>query len=115
MGLATLCYAGIGLAMLRYCVATRALSLLLAAGAIPKFESVTDTTFYLYGRTQTRLHDHINKKKPCYCKAFELWVEDGIRTHDKKSSYSTHYQQVATATFKHLQIGLQIRAQLFVV
>jgi hypothetical protein len=42
-------------------------------------------------------------------------VEDGARTHDKKSSYSTHYQQVATATFKHLQIGLQIRTQLFVV
>ena len=39
-------------------------------------------------------------------------MEDGIRTHDKKSSYSTHYQQVATATFKHLQIGLQIRTQL---
>ena len=46
---------------------------------------------------------------------FYLWVEDGIRTHDKKSSYPTHYQQVATATFKHLQIGLQIRTQLFVV
>ena len=39
-------------------------------------------------------------------------MEDGIRTHDKKSSYSTHYQQVATATKEYISKGLQVRAQL---
>ena len=58
---------------------------------------------------------HTTKKTQGKNLASALGVEDGVRTHDKKSSYSTHYQQVATATFKHLQIGLQIRTQLFVV
>ena len=54
-----------------------------------------------------------NKKNARFINlASAFGVEDGARTHDKKSSYSTHYQQVATATFKHLQIGLQIRTQL---
>ena len=50
MGLATLCYAGIGLAMLRYCVATRALSLLLAAGALSKTEKYIagNDFFFIY-------------------------------------------------------------------
>ena len=54
---------------------------------------------------------HTTKKrkvKPCVA----FGVEDGIRTHDKKSSYSTHYQQVATATKEYISKGLQVRAQL---
>ena len=66
-----------------------------------------------FGCSQTE--SAYNKKTQGKNLASAFGVEDGIRTHDKKSSYPTHYQQVATATFKHLQIGLQIRTQLFVV
>ena len=45
---------GIGYCANKVCYARP--SLPLAAGALPKFESVCDTIFYLYSRSQTSLH-----------------------------------------------------------
>ena len=58
---------------------------------------------------------HTTKKRKVKTLRLLLGWKMGFEPTTKKSSYSTHYQQVATATFKHLQIGLQIRTQLFVV
>ena len=63
-----------------------------------------------FGCSQTE--SAYNKKTQGKNLASAFGVEDRVRTHDKKSSYSTHYQQVATATKEYISKGLQVRAQL---
>ena len=76
LGMTWCVYEGIGYSARQARCALRP-SLPLAAGALPKFESVCDTIFYLYSRSQTSLHGYINKKV-LLRKTFKLWVEDGI-------------------------------------
>ena len=83
-------------------------------GTVKGRKVIAGNAFFIIYLLSNKFEEIYNKEsRTIYIvRLFYLWVEDGIRTHDKKSSYSTHYQQVATATFKHLQIGLQIRTQL---
>ena len=58
-------------------------------------------------------HTSNNKKseaKASLCNIFGWKM--GLEPTTKKSSYSTHYQQVATATKEYISKGLQVRAQL---
>ena len=58
----------------------------LAAGALPKFESVLDTTFSLYMVVGEQVPTTIyNEKSLANARLSNFGVEDGIRTHDLRN------------------------------
>ena len=77
---------------------------LLAAGALAKIESVCDTIFYLYSRSQTSLHGYINKKA-LRCKAFNLCGKEGIRTPETLLTF-TRFPGGPVQPLLHLSILL---------
>ena len=83
-------------------------------GTIKGRKVIARNAFFVIYLPSNKFGEIYNKESRTICivRLFYLWVEDGIRTHDKKSSYSTHYQQVATATKEYISKGLQVRAQL---